>query len=262
LTELTDIQQQKKYKILLIGDSCIDRYYWGTCNRISPEAPVPIFNFESVDEKKGMAANVQSNLEAFGLQVDFITNKEVIVKSRYIDKKTKQHLLRVDFDVECRSLEILPKSLDYDIIVISDYDKGLITYEYLKMIRSSYKGKIFIDTKKKDLKELEGFTLKINKLEWKSATSFSDDVIITMGDQGALYKGKIYPAPEVNVFDVCGAGDTFLAALVKKYLESTDMEIAIKYANLAAGEAVKHVGVYVLTKKDIETIDYKFEYVI
>lgn len=262
MIEYKDTHQLKKYKVLLIGDSCIDQYYWGTCERLSPEAPVPILNFEFQSEKPGMAANVLANLQAFDLEVDFITNQEKIIKSRYVDKKTKQHLLRVDYDVVCSSLIDIPENLDYDVIVISDYNKGLITYDYLKLLRKTYTGPIFIDTKKTDLKQLDGFILKINKLEWKSATSFTDNVIITMGEQGALYQGKIYPAPEVNVFDVCGAGDTFLAALVKHFLETNSMELAIKYANLAAGVTVKHVGAYVLTKKDIEHLDYQYECII
>lgn len=262
MIEYKDTHQQKKYKVLLIGDSCIDQYCWGAYTRISPEAPVPIFGIDSLTENPGMAANVRANLEAFDISVKFITNQEQIIKSRYIDKKTKQHLFRVDKDIECVPLTDIPYFDDCDLIVVSDYDKGLITYDFLKKLRKSYSGTIFIDTKKSDLKELDGYILKINKSEWKAAKSFTDNVIITLGEQGALYQGKLYPAPEVEVFDVCGAGDTFLSALVFKYLETKSVDLAIRYANLAAAVSVKHFGVYVLTKKDIENIDYQYDHIV
>lgn len=262
MIEYKDTHQQKKYRVLLIGDSCVDQYFWGEYTRISPEAPVPIFTIDYVTENAGMAANVCKNLQSFDIDVTFITNTEYISKARYIDKKTKQHLFRVDKDQNCQPLIDLPNCHDYDLIVVSDYDKGLITYDFLKKLRTLYKGTIFIDTKKSDLKQLDGFILKINKKEWQSAKSFSDDVIITLGEQGALYQGKRYPATEVDIFDVCGAGDTFLSALVAKYLESKSIDLSIKYANLAAAMSVKHFGVYVLTKKDIEYIDYQFDYIV
>ena len=61
-----DIQQQKLYKILLIGDSCEDIYHFGTCQRISPEAPVPILKKAYEEIRPGMSANVAANLESFG----------------------------------------------------------------------------------------------------------------------------------------------------------------------------------------------------
>ena len=85
-----DIQQQKKFKILLIGDSCKDEYHYGRSHRLSPEAPVPVLNFKNTIVKPGMAANVRENLLAFDCDVDFITNKEEIVKSRYIDQRSGQ----------------------------------------------------------------------------------------------------------------------------------------------------------------------------
>ncbi len=64
MKDLTDTHQQKKFKILLIGDSCIDEYYYGTCERLNPEAPVPILKITNWSVKQGMAANVKNNLEA------------------------------------------------------------------------------------------------------------------------------------------------------------------------------------------------------
>ena len=71
-----DIQQLKSFKILVIGDSCTDVYNYGTCDRISPEAPVPILKTTYIEEKPGMALNVQKNLEAFGHETMILTNFE------------------------------------------------------------------------------------------------------------------------------------------------------------------------------------------
>ena len=90
--------QQKPYKILLIGDSCVDEYVYGTCERLNPEAPVPILKFGRKETKNGMAWNVRNNLSAFGMEVYMLTNKERIVKTRYIDEKYNQQILRVDVE--------------------------------------------------------------------------------------------------------------------------------------------------------------------
>ena len=70
-------------------------------------------------------------------------------------------------------------------------------------------------------------------------------MIVTHGDNGAEWNGWVYPAETAgDVIDVCGAGDTFLAALVYKFLETQHMPDAVKFANKAAAVTVKHVGVY------------------
>ena len=80
------------------------------------------------------------------------------------------------------------------------------------------------------------------------------DSIITRGGKGTEYKGKLYPAEKVNVFDVVGAGDTFLAALTYGYLNYGSIEEAIPLANKAAALAVSHTGTYVLTEEDVQQL--------
>jgi hypothetical protein len=82
----------------LIGDSCIDEYYYGSCDRLNPEAPVPVLKITRWSSSAGMAANVKSNLEAFGCDVDFMTGGKKSIKRRYIDDRSKQHIVRVDED--------------------------------------------------------------------------------------------------------------------------------------------------------------------
>lgn len=257
MTELKNTQQLKKLKVLLIGDSCIDEYYYGTCDRLNPEAPVPVLKITSWSSNLGMAANVKSNLEAFGIDVDFMTGGKKSIKRRYIDERSKQHIVRVDEDKISPPFNPELKSLaysQYDAIVISDYNKGFVTYENLKSVRNQYFGPIFIDSKKTDLQRFEGCFVKINEQEFNKAISYCDNLIVTLGSKGAKYKDTVYPTREANMIDVCGAGDTFLAALTYQYLVSKNIEHAIYYANCCASITVEHRGVYTLTQKDIDSI--------
>ena len=255
MRQYMDIQQQKKFKILLIGDSCTDEYHYGRSHRLSPEAPVPVLNFKNTMVKPGMAANVRENLLAFDCDVNFITNKEEIVKSRYIDQRSGQHLLRVDKEDQVMPCQSNFNELDYDAVVISDYDKGFVTEELIIDIRKKFNGPIFVDTKKLYLDKFEGCILKINTLEYERAKTFCTDLIVTRGKRGATYLGKEFAAPVVEVHDVCGAGDTFLSALSYYYLKFNDVERAIEKANAAAAISVQHSGVYVLTNDDISSIE-------
>ena len=87
-------------KVLLIGDSCEDRYFYGDAKRLSPEAPVPIFEYKRGVTSKGMAWNVFNNLKAFGVEVEVLTNEEEIIKTRFIDEKSNQQILRSDEEPE------------------------------------------------------------------------------------------------------------------------------------------------------------------
>jgi D-beta-D-heptose 7-phosphate kinase/D-beta-D-heptose 1-phosphate adenosyltransferase len=242
-----DTAQQTKYKILLIGDDCNDVYTYGYVKRISPEAPVPIFEPHYTIYRDGMAGNVRENLQALGCDVDFLRGKPS-EKNRLIDERTKQQLLRVDRDVESDPITFetaIPPV--YDAIVISDYNKGTVTYELIEELVREVNVPIFVDTKKTDLARLDGCYVKINALEKSRATSLPDTehLIVTHGGNGAEWNGWVYPAEIVgDVTDVCGAGDTFLAALVYKFLETKHMPDAIKFANKASAITVQHVGVY------------------
>ena len=102
------MQQQKQFKVLLIGDSCVDEYVYGICERLNPEAPVPVLHQKEIKTQKGMAWNVRENLLSFGLEVYMLTQEEDIIKRRYIDQRYNQQMLRVD-------IEDPIKPLDYDL---------------------------------------------------------------------------------------------------------------------------------------------------
>ena len=243
-------------KVLLIGDSCEDRYFYGDVKRLNPEAPVPILEYKRGVTSKGMVWNVRENLRSFGVEVYTSTHPEEIIKTRFIDEKSNQQILRSDEEPE-----ITPISFEfpdewkstYDALVISDYDKGFITQEKLFELSNWFQGPVFIDTKKTCIPG--NAFIKVNESEFKKITHFiPDNMIITKGGEGTEYQGKLYPAQKVNVFDVVGAGDTFLAALTYGYLKYGSIEEAIPIANKAAAVAVSHRGTYVLTEEDINEI--------
>ena len=256
-------------RVLLIGDSCTDVYVYGDVKRLNPEAPVPILEPNRQDTTRGMAWNVYNNLTAFGLSVFMLTNEEEITKTRYIDEKSNQQILRVDDEPKIEPLPYKEPFITdrsayhklhhgvleedwYDIMVISDYDKGYITQEKLFELVDWFDGPVIIDSKKTELPD--GCYIKVNDIEYEKLKTKSNNIIITRGGKGTEYQGKSYPAEKVNVFDVVGAGDTFLAALTYGYLNSGSMEDAIPFANKAAAIAVSHTGTYVLTKEDVDGI--------
>ena len=239
------IPVQKQFNILLLGDSCRDIYQFGTVDRMSPEAPVPVFVPGYREERDGMASNVFKNLEALGCDVNYLFG-ETSTKTRLIDSRSRQQIVRIDDDVESEPMTFetaIPPG--YDAIVISDYNKGLITYELVEELRQEFSGPIFVDTKKQDLARFEGCIVKINQVEHKARSSDCSNMIVTQGKQGALYNNKMYPAAAIDVIDVCGAGDTFLAALAYEYLQTDgNMEAAVEFAIRASAVTVQHTGVY------------------
>jgi D-beta-D-heptose 7-phosphate kinase/D-beta-D-heptose 1-phosphate adenosyltransferase len=199
-----------------------------------------------------MAANVRLNLLALDLNVDFVTNKKTITKTRYIDSRSKQHLLRVDDEPKIDQWDgNLPGNLDdYDLVVISDYNKGFLSYENIVHIIGHTLCPVFIDTKKTELSEFSAdhVFVKINELEYKSARSLPKNLIVTLGERGAVLKcpeGEFtYPTHRVEVVDVCGCGDTFLSTLATTYVLTDNIDLAIKTANSASSITVQHSGNY------------------
>ena len=245
--------QQKQFKVLLIGDSCTDEYVYGVCERLNPEAPVPILRETRVETQKGMAWNVRENLMSFGMDVYILTQEEQIVKRRFIDERYNQQILRVDVEKDSKPLDYdLPQEY-FDALVISDYDKGFITSSRIFDLAEKFDGPVFIDSKKRHLPVEHAF-IKINEEEYSKLSYKSENLIVTKGSKGADYQGKNYPAVGVSVFDVCGAGDTFLSALVYFYLLYGKIDKAIPYANKAAAIAVTHFGTYILSKEDVYEI--------
>ena len=247
-----------KNEILVIGDSCIDRFIYGKSERLCPDIPVPVFIPEKTEENMGMAGNVYNNLVSLGhgrYHCRLVTPTETITKERYVDKQTNYTFLRVDRNDKVKPITFIGSYLNrkrlpsYKAIVVADYGKGFLDEEAIKHI-CDLNENVFLDTKK-ILGEFcrKAKFIKINEPELKAiereidVPSWADKLIVTLGAKGCMYGEKFYPTEKVEVYDLSGAGDTFHAALVSKYLETKNIEQAIEYANNCATKVVQRRGV-------------------
>tara|TARA_Y100001972_G_scaffold124718_1_gene174492 strand:- start:1477 stop:2232 length:756 start_codon:yes stop_codon:yes gene_type:complete len=247
--------------ILVIGEICDDIFIYGSCSRICPEAPVPVFTPRRETQNVGMAGNVTNNLRALGEKVQYQYNQSRIEKKRIVDEKTNQMLVRIDSNDSCdrishERLTLYARSSykefqnNLQAVVISDYDKGFLREEDIEDLTKIFSCPIFLDTKKRLGKWCRGVDfIKINDVEYDNSKDLikdlklKDKLIITRGGDGAEYKGKIYPTKKCAVQDLSGAGDTFLAALVHSYIKTHNIEDAIKFANEVATKVVQKRGV-------------------
>ena len=244
-------------KILVIGDGCRDIHVYGRCKRLAPDAPVPVFVPSYEKQNLGMAGNVYQNVVSLGIPAVLKINKLTIEKKRFVHEETNHMFLRVDSDEENiqRINDLTVEFLQsFELVIISDYNKGFLLEDDIKFICENH-DKVFIDTKKilgdycKDCSYI-----KINKNEYDSSYDFiknsswaQSKVIVTLGPKGCKYQDKLYPVNEVEIKDLCGAGDTFMAALSVKYLKTKDIHASIDFANKCATEVVQ--------KKGVNTID-------
>ena len=258
-------------RVLVIGDSCQDIFIYGDITRISPEAPVPVFVPTNTEKNDGMARNVSHNVEALKMHISTITNKNGIVKKRYVDNRSGQMVLRVDEHDYCeridkKVLEGIRNNkckphfndvIEVDAIIISDYCKGYLEEEDIQFICDN-NDNVFVDTKKKLGKWIESADfIKINELEYKKnhemlSNGFEEKLIVTLGSKGCRYKGKEFPVQEVPVKDVSGAGDTFIAGLVRGYLDTQDISKAIEFAQRCTTLVVQKHGVATVELKELQ----------
>lgn len=248
----------------MVGDTCVDVYRYGQCLRLNPESPAPLFTEERVAERLGMAANVVANIESLGMCATLVTSHRKERKERFIDTRYHQQMLRVDSKPDGAIDEIdlaqlmLREDLDtFDAAVISDYDKGFIGKRQVSQLLNvlSVIPTIFVDTKKSFLGGYNRLNviLKLNEGEAAVASNPHEArLVVTLGDKGARVGTELVPGFPAQVFDVCGAGDTFLAALTLGFLETNDLIEAAKFANLCASISVSHVGTYAVTPEDID----------
>ena len=309
------IKVNKNPNILVIGDLMIDEYLWGSCERISPEAPVQVVDIKKETSVLGGAGNVIGNLVSLGAEVgvmSVIGDDEVgedlrrmltiqgvesfLVeqKGRKTSRKTRlmaSHSQVVRYDKEsknpisCESIEALfeqfSQKIDlYDIILLSDYAKGVLTKELVeKIILHANKKdiKVLVDPKGDDYTKYKGaYLLTPNKKEAEiaSKTKIDDETslkecleklkkdaslgvsVITLSEHGIaiLDNDKVTVKPTVarEVYDVTGAGDTVLASLGFALSLGNDIYTSVEFANLAAGVVVGKIGSATVTMDEIE----------
>ena len=248
--------------ILVLGDIIIDKYVYGTSTRLSPEAPVPIVTHQRSVETQGGAGLVYNNLKNLGVNVDLFdydfpksTKTRVLCDGHYVT--------RIDDDIIADSNDIFDKITaqdwsEYEYVILSDYNKG--TLEYAKDIIehfNSFGCKVIVDPKR-DCSNYEGAWLvkpnfteytKFNFNTWKGniiTTNADKDVIAKIND-----KEYIVPVDKVEVSDVTGAGDCFIAGFVYGLTKNYDYKKCVETAIKGSTESVKHVGTYKLQEKDL-----------
>ena len=310
-----DMFKEAQAHILVIGDLMIDHYLWGSCERISPEAPVQVVDINKETTVLGGAGNVVNNLKALGARVsvsgvigddengeelvkmlneiDVASDDLIIQKGRKTSKKSRviavsQQILRYDKesknDIEQNSVEKILERLansveNYDVIILSDYGKGVLTDKLCQGIISladAKKIKVLVDPKGSDFSKYRGaYLLTPNKKEAILATGIDikdadslkeallklknecelDISLITLSEDGiGLYDDEVKTFPTVakEVFDVTGAGDTVIASIAFALSVGKGIDDVAKFANLAAGVVVGKIGSATVTIDEIE----------
>jgi D-beta-D-heptose 7-phosphate kinase/D-beta-D-heptose 1-phosphate adenosyltransferase len=240
-------------KIVIIGETCVDKFIYCNINRLSPEAPVPVLIPIHTETNPGMSGNTCANIKALSpdSQVIHFSNLKQITKTRYVEKKTNHMFLRVDEGDD--NIESFKWSDDYiyfleeaDVVIVSDYDKGYLTDEDLIKI-ATYSKLSILDSKRELTNSISNSFdfVKLNEEEWASNNVLNPkNIIVTLGSKGSMYMGEIFPSdnPQETI-DVSGAGDTFTAAFAISYATAPSVPNAIKYANTVASKVVSKRGV-------------------
>lgn len=305
-------------RILVIGDLMIDHYLWGGCERISPEAPVQVVDISRETTVLGGAGNVINNLITLGAKVhvsavigDDENGEELLSmlkaigvetagmirqSGRKTSKKSRiiasnQQILRYDKEskdpIDPSSEKEVVAYVESvvsgcDIVIISDYGKGVVTQIVAGGIIAAAKKagkKVLVDPKGKDYRKYSGaYLLTPNKKEASEATGIAikDDQslqrallslketcalecsMITLSEDGiAIYDETMrrFPTVAKEVFDVTGAGDTVIASLSFALASGFSIDEAAPFANHAAAVVVGKIGSATVTLSEIEAYE-------
>ena len=304
------IQNFKSKRVLVLGDIMYDKYIWGNVARISPEAPVPVVEVVKDTSCLGGAGNVAQSLkslDAFPLLVGVVGNdaegkwiKENVPDERgiFVDSlrpttvKTRiiahhQQVVRVDLEkkspipsqVEERIFDFIQKE-KYDGILISDYNKGILTESLVKKVLAFAQKKkipVYVDPKIENFFLFSPVTL-ITPNHHEAARIVHHDcltdsqvekagenilsriltpyLIVKRGEQGmsVFEKGKKphhIPTVAKEVYDITGAGDTVIATAALALLSGGSILEAAALANIAAGIVVGKIGTATVTSAEL-----------
>ena len=254
--------------IVVIGDIIIDEYVYGTSTRLSPEAPVPVVKHEKTERKLGGAGNVYNNIKSLTDDVTLIgyrndtTDWPVELFCTHMPLKQriyadKHYITRIDREQKIDNstlFDYVKKRVHNCTVVISDYNKGTIQdpQRLIKILKDN--GCYVIVDPKQHLDLYAGAdVIKPNKQEYEEYNNGVDtDMVVTLGADGYMINGTHYPTQQQEVYDVTGAGDTFLAVMSYFLDFGESLEFACEMANKGAGVSVQHNGVYVVHWKDLD----------
>ena len=311
-------QALARQTVLCIGDLMLDEFVYGEVSRISPEAPAPVIAVQRSETNVGGAGNVARNIASLGGRCIFVglvgedeagTKLKVALaaesgiesrlvcdgarpttrKVRFVSEHFSTHMLRADWEqaqpatgeVEQQLIDtILPELARADIVLLSDYAKGVLTARVIRnTIDAARKlGKrVIVDPKSLNLAIYRGATLLTpNRKEFAEATRSRADtpdaiadaagdamrladceaMLVTQGEHGmtlVVHDGETVhvPALPVKVRDVSGAGDTVAAALALSLAAKADWEAALRVASAAAAVAVGKTGTATVTPAEL-----------
>lgn len=290
-------------KVLVIGDTILDHYIYGTVDRINPEAPHSVvLDYMSESVKLGGATNVANNLvklmngqvhvHYYGAVseqiVDLLTengisspaevthdDSEILLKTRFVCDN--HHILRVDRNKNYLFKSNFESNLyykieghDYDLIILSDYNKGTLNQWMVNKLWSTNLPILFDVKVGRNIPRPTAFNrknnnviLKCNRKEFLNEISVENiqsvqAVVETRGSEGFRIHNEEYYTYQnknfvSNVVDVVGAGDTFLAGMAARYLDSKNWDVKdmAYHGNLCASEKVKHFGTYAVKKEEL-----------
>ena len=252
-------------KVCIIGDIIVDNYIYGTAERLSPEAPIPIVKCQSATEKLGGAGNLYENLLSLGVDVDLLDLSEPrCVKTRVFCDG--HYVTRIDEDEMTDGSKVLDtiRELDfsdYEYVILSDYGKGVLEYSASIIEHVNEFGcKVIVDPKNHYWFYEGAWLVKPNSAEFTKYEfdSWQGNIIVTDSSNvvTADIDGKFYQSfvDKVEVSDVTGAGDSFLAAFVYGLTMEYDYQKCLDIATKAATHSVKHIGTYTLKPTDVEEI--------
>ncbi len=311
-----------KANILVTGDLILDKYFHGTVTRISPEAPVPVVLKQYEKTVPGGAANVANNLSKLKARIKLLgiaggDNNGRMLSSLLKEENIPAHIVTGDnptvtkiriigehqqicrLDVEKDQphgestrkelLEVLATKIrENDLVVISDYDKGLVDVKTTSFIISEarkHKIPVIIDPKKKDwelykgaflitpnLKEFREICHRLHLDEEELVSSGRtirekyklDHLLITLSEKGMMLisEEEEYHIPTVKqeVFDVSGAGDTVIATLAACIANGLDVKKSVEVANMAAGIVVGKFGTAPVTLEELQEAVLSYEF--
>jgi len=254
---------------LIIGEICTDIFNYGTCSRLCPEAPVPVFTPTYRTENDGMAGNTYRNLQNLigysSSELDCIFSPLKSNKIRYVDDKSNHMFLRVDvgdenygkFTMDSINKEKIRNATH---IIISDYNKGFLDENDISDIScANPSATIYIDTKKEITEKIiqlvdfvklnqNEFSKNSNNVAWnKLYTKYNNKFIVTLGERGTMWSYRTFSVENIShTIDVSGAGDTFMAAFCLQHSKTGAIVDSILFANNAAS--------LVVTKRGVSTI--------
>ncbi len=265
------IRDLARARVVVVGDAVRDVWIHGRVDRISPEAPVPVFLEDRREERAGGAAHVVSSLRALGCTTGgrFRPIEDQPIKTRYV--VNNQQIFRSDYE-DCSAIDQATEdaifldatSHDRDVLIISDYAKGVCTPSLCQRLIAWAKAKgvkVVVDPKSDDWRKYDGaYVITPNEREWKAPKPIPEaNYLITLGADGMNLLGRDrelwahIPATNSGPVDVTGAGDTVIAVLAAALAVGFDLEQAARLANAAAGVSVSKFGTATCGREELET---------